>query len=94
MGRWGGLPPLPTHPPLRFTREQTRVEYIRRCRLKIPPAPFVGLASRTTVYVKMSTGQAIQWAYLIGGKFGPREVHKNNLRLHEAESSSVGANKI
>ena len=22
-----------THPPLRFTREQTRVEYIRRCRL-------------------------------------------------------------
>ena len=27
------LPP-PTHPPLRFTREQTRVEYIRRCRLK------------------------------------------------------------
>ena len=34
-GGWGGLPPLPTHPPLRFTREQTRVEYIRRCRLKI-----------------------------------------------------------
>ena len=38
-GRWGGvvggLPPLPTHPPLRFTREQTRVEYIRRCRLII-----------------------------------------------------------
>ena len=37
-GRWvgggvGGLPPLPTHPPLRFTREQTRVEYIRHCRL-------------------------------------------------------------
>ena len=35
-GRWvggGGYPPLPTHPPLRFTREQTRVEYIRRCRL-------------------------------------------------------------
>ena len=30
----GGLPPLPTHPPLRFTREQTRVEYIRHCRLK------------------------------------------------------------
>ena len=29
-GRW---PPLPTHPPLRFTREQTWVEYIRRCRL-------------------------------------------------------------
>ena len=33
-GWGGGLPPLPTHPPLRFTREQTRVEYIRRCRLK------------------------------------------------------------
>ena len=32
VGR-GGLPPLPTHLPLRFTREQTRVEYIRRCRL-------------------------------------------------------------
>ena len=32
-GGVGGLPPLPTHPPLRFTREQTRVEYIRRCRL-------------------------------------------------------------
>ena len=30
-------PPPPTHPPLRFTREQTRVEYIRRCRLKINP---------------------------------------------------------
>ena len=31
---WGGwVTPLPTHPPLRFTREQTRVEYIRRCRL-------------------------------------------------------------
>ena len=29
----GGYPPLPTHPSLRFTREQTRVEYIRRCRL-------------------------------------------------------------
>ena len=45
VGGWGvgggggggvGYPPLPTHPPLRFTREQTRVEYIRRCRLKIP----------------------------------------------------------
>ena len=35
VGGWGGLPPLPTHPPLRFTREQTRVEYIRRCRLII-----------------------------------------------------------
>ena len=36
VGGWGGgLPPLPTHPPLRFTREQTRVEYIRRCRLTI-----------------------------------------------------------
>ena len=41
-GGWGGggggvgyPPPLPTHPPLRFTREQTRVEYIRHCRLKI-----------------------------------------------------------
>ena len=34
VGGGGGLPPLPTHPPLRFTREQTRVEYIRRCRLK------------------------------------------------------------
>ena len=39
-GGWGvgggvGYPPLPTHPPLRFTREQTRVEYIRRCRLII-----------------------------------------------------------
>ena len=36
-GRWvgGGVTPLPTHPPLRFTREQTRVEYIRRCRLKM-----------------------------------------------------------
>ena len=36
VGGWVGggvLPPLPTHPPLRFTREQTRVEYIRRCRL-------------------------------------------------------------
>ena len=35
VGGWagGGYPPLPTHPPLRFTREQTRVEYIRRCRL-------------------------------------------------------------
>ena len=33
VGGGGGLPPLPTHPPLRFTREQTRVEYIRRCRL-------------------------------------------------------------
>ena len=32
-GVGGGWPPLPTHPPLRFTREQTRVEYIRRCRL-------------------------------------------------------------
>ena len=26
-------PTPPTHPPLRFTREQTQVEYIRRCRL-------------------------------------------------------------
>ena len=39
-GGWGvgggvGYPPLTTHPPLRFTREQTRVEYIRRCRLNI-----------------------------------------------------------
>ena len=32
----GGVTPLPTHPPLRFTREQTRVEYIRRCRLIKP----------------------------------------------------------
>ena len=32
-GGGGGYPPLPTHPPLRFTREQTRVEYIRHCRL-------------------------------------------------------------
>ena len=47
VGGWGGVgggvggggvgypPSPPTHPPLRFTREQTRVEYIRRCRLKI-----------------------------------------------------------
>ena len=35
-----GYPPLPTHPPLRFTREQTRVEYIRRCRLTSRHADF------------------------------------------------------
>ena len=30
-----------------------------------------------------------EWAYLIGRKFGPREVHKNKLRPREVESNRV-----
>ena len=43
--RGGGWPPLPTHPPLRFTREQTRVEYIRRCRLTMEFAIICSVAT-------------------------------------------------